>query len=464
MFTSEKLRYTYPMMRKGWIRLKILSVIKSLSGNIVINYLLPNSVKYRLAKNFVFNTKKVISNNQNDDLLDIWGNIKYHKFGVSNVVFDSRIKILIAVGSLSVSGGTNMILEYAYALKKAGADVYIGFLRGNSSDAEWHHLSKEFVIKNLVTFDKEKFDLGIMTWWKTVEPMLLINCDKYLYFVQSLESRFAINSRDGQEEIRAASTYLLGVPMVTVALWLQNVLTATSNSPVWRVKNGIDKKLFPILSTEELVLPQNSSEIRFLVEGAFGVPMKAVEETLEQCQLLDLKSVTYVNPVQYNPQYTNIKYLNQVPISQMYEVYKQHDVLIKMSRVEALALPPIEAFHAGCTAVISKVTGSEEYVKDGFNSLHVEVDDFAAMREKIELIQNDNELLLTLKKGAIKTAAEWPDIHTTASEFASICFTILASEKLGNLKIDDPKALIKLKINEIKQSKYLSSTLLNLPN
>ena len=54
MFTSEKLRYTYPMMRKGWIRLKILSVIKSLSGNIVINYLLPNSVKYRLAKNFVF--------------------------------------------------------------------------------------------------------------------------------------------------------------------------------------------------------------------------------------------------------------------------------------------------------------------------------------------------------------------------------------------------------------------------
>jgi hypothetical protein len=202
--------------------------------------------------------------------------------------------------------------------------------------------------------------------------------------------------------------------------------------------NFANKKLFPILSTEELVLSQDSSDIRFLIEGAFGVPMKAVEQTLEQCQLLNLKSVTYVNPVQYNPRYSNIKYLNEVPISQMYGVYKQHDILIKMSRVEALALPPIEAFHAGCTAILSKVTGSEEYVKDGFNSMQVEVDDFAGLREKIKLIQNDNELLLTLKKGAIKTASEWPDINTTANEFASICFTILASEKLGNIKINDP--------------------------
>jgi glycosyltransferase involved in cell wall biosynthesis len=457
------------MMSISWIRLKILSLIKSLSGTIFINYLLhllPKSFKYRLAKIFIFNTKKVTSNIQNNDvnILDLWGNIKYRKYSVSNIIFDPKIKILIAVGSLSVSGGTNMILEYAYALKKAGANVYIGFMRGNASDAGWHHLSKEFEIKNLATFNKQKFELGIMTWWKTVEPMFLINCDKYLYFVQSLESRFAINSEDIQEEIHAASTYLLGVPMVTVALWLQNVLTAVSASPVWRVKNGIDKKLFQILSTEELVLSQDSSDIRFLIEGAFGVPMKAVEQTLEQCQLLNLKSVTYVNPVQYNPRYSNIKYLNEVPISQMYGVYKQHDILIKMSRVEALALPPIEAFHAGCTAILSKVTGSEEYVKDGFNSMQVEVDDFAGLREKIKLIQNDNELLLTLKKGAIKTASEWPDINTTANEFASICFTILASEKLGNIKINDPKALIKFKIDEIKQSEYLSSILLNLSN
>ena len=85
------------MVSKSWIRLKILSIIKSLSGNIVINYLLPNSFKYRLARNFVFNTKKVISNNQNqnDDLLDIWGNIKYHKYGVSNIIFDSKSRILL---------------------------------------------------------------------------------------------------------------------------------------------------------------------------------------------------------------------------------------------------------------------------------------------------------------------------------------------------------------------------------
>ena len=218
------------------------------------------------------------------------------------------------------------------------------------------------------------------------------------------------------------------------------------------------------MSKEELVLSQDSSDIKFLVEGAYGVPMKAVEQTLKQCELLNLKSVTYVNPVQYNPRFTNVKYLNEVPIAQMYQVYKQHDVLIKMSRVEALALPPIEAFHAGCTAILSKVSGSEEYAKDGFNCIQVEVDDFVTLQEKIKIIQNNFELLLTLKQGAIKTASEWPDIDTTASEFASICFTMLASEKLGNLKIDDPKALIKLKINEIKQSKFLSSTLLNLPN
>jgi len=394
---------------------------------------------------------------------DYWGNLKYRKYGTSNVQFKPGTKILVSVGSLAVSGGTNIILEYAYALKCAGADVVIGFMRGNSNDAQWHHLSKEFNIQHLNNFKHNTFDLGIMTWWKTVEPMLKFQCKKFVYFIQSLESRFAINSSDVEEELAAASTYLVDIPRITVALWLQNLMLSILPAPTWRVKNGIDKNLFPVVDfSSELLRKKESAAIRYLIEGSFEIPMKAVAETLQICRDLDLRSVTYVNPGLTNPDYPNVQILNQIPISRMYEIYRQHDVLLKMSRIEALAGPPLEAFHAGCTVIMSKVTGSEEYMRHGINGLCLEVDDFQALRTTILQIEEHPDMLPKLKAGAVLTAQEWPDIKSTALEFVSICNTILISHSLGNRPIGIPTQLLEDAKKTIKESHHLSSVLLNL--
>jgi hypothetical protein len=426
-------------------------------------------MRLSIAKAIVFQSHEVLNQDSSKEAFispakssDQWGNYKYRKFGTSQVGFEPGTRILVAVGSLGVSGGTNIIFEYAYALKLAGANVAIGYIRGKSTDSQWHHLSKEFEIQHLSSYRRGSFDLGIMTWWKTVEPLLEIDCKKFLYFVQSLESRFAINSHDSEEELAAASTYLLGIPMITVAIWLQNVLVSISKTPTWRVKNGIDKDLFPLITPTELGQRKDLSEIRYLVEGTFGIPMKAVVETLQVCSELNLKSVTYVNPGLANPEYPNVKVLNQIPISNMHNIYREHDVLIKMSRVEALALPPIEAFHAGCTTIISKVTGSEEYIRNGINAITVEVDDFHALKQTILHLQANPNVVTKLKAGAISTASEWPDIKSTAQEFAAICYTTLVSDSLGNRPIGEPAVLLKNAMSAIQESDYLSSLLLNL--
>ena len=452
----------------------IYKIIKSLSGNRVANSainLFPNSFKLWLLSKFIYsaNNSSIYKNIElpkikKQFLLDKWGNSKYRNFGPAGGQIPSNTKILIAVGALSVSGGTNVIFEYAHALKTSGATVFIGYLRGQSNDADWHHLSAQFEIKHLSKYKSLKFDLGIMTWWKTVEPMLKMQCAKYLYFVQSLESRFAINSQDRNEEIAAASTYLLNIPMVTVAIWLQNLLICVSGTPTWRVQNGIDKTNFPVCEPKDLYLPQTSSEIRYLVEGTFGIPMKAVAETLQVCTDLELKSVTYINPSLTNPGFHNVKVLNRISISKMYEIYRDHDVLIKMSRVEALALPPIEAFHAGCTAIISKVTGSEEYIRDGINALYVEVDDFSNLKEVIMNLESNPSVIAKLKMGAISTASKWPDIKSAGAEFASICYSILASESLGNRPIGDPEILLRQVRSKVENSEFLSRLLLNFTN
>lgn len=462
------------MFRKWTTKSILRKSLKRLSGYRFVNstfYLLPSSVRLRLTKSLIFVSKSDLSpnnvsknHNTSKEPSDEWGNVKYREYATSQVRFHDGTEILIAVGSLAVSGGTSIILEYAHALQQSGANVSIGYMRGKLSDSEWHHLSKNFRIQHLNFFKNESFDLGIMTWWKTVEPLLSMNCKKFVYFVQSLESRFAINSRDSDEEIAAASTYLIDIPMITVALWLQNVLIASSKTPTWRVKNGIDKEIFPLCTEDSWAKRNDSSEIRYLVEGTYGIPMKAVAETLQVCSDLGLKSVTYINPGLANPEIPGVKVLNQIPTSKMYEIYLEHDVLLKMTRVEALALPPLEAFHAGCTSIISRVTGSEEYVQDGMNALYVEVDDFRALKEILTSIEADPSVIPKLKAGAISTASHWPDIKSTALEFASICYTILASESLGNRPITEPATLLMQARTKIENSNFLKTLLLNLSN
>jgi hypothetical protein len=358
---------------------------------------------------------------------DQWKNRFFRSFSSRATQNLQGVRILIAVGSLGVSGGTNLILNYANALKGAGAQVELGYMLGSAGDADWHPLSVGLESRPLKKYRNEFFDLIVFTWWPTVFESKNLSAGQHVYFVQSLESRFALNSSDTYSEVKAAGSYTLGLPVIAVSSWLQNLIASQTGSPAWLVKNGIDKALFPLEPPKD----RRTGKLGIVVEGALGVPMKAVQETLEVVDKMTGVSIVHISPEARGGSAIAERSFERVPIGKMHSIYREFDVMLKLSRVEGMFGPPLEAFHAGLTGVFSRVSGYDEYLLHEKNSLLVEVDDFDDARDQILRLRDDSNLLQRLKQGAHETAASWPDISESATEFVAVCASLLRGKSVS---------------------------------
>jgi glycosyltransferase involved in cell wall biosynthesis len=160
--------------------------------------------------------------------------------------------------------------------------------------------------------------------------------------------------------------------------------------------------------------------------------MKGVSKTLSKLAEIKDIEIWHVNPTSGSSEHAS-KTFHKVSISEMNSIYKNVDVLVKMSRVEGMFGPPLEAFHSGATAIVSKVTGFDEYIKHRVNSLAVDVDDFEGMKSLIVELDKDRDLLVSLKLGAIATAKDWKSIEESRNEFVSICKIVMRSAIVGSI-------------------------------
>lgn len=355
-------------------------------------------------------------------LEDHWGNKRLGTYSNKAVKNLRDVRIVILIGSLGISGGTNLILQYAKKLKEAGADVTLSHLLGKASDLSWHPFGPEFRVLPLTRTYGEYFDLAIATWWPTVYELPKLRASRFMYFVQSLESRFALNSQDRFSEIKAAGSYLHQIPMVTVASWLQNLLVSETGTPTWFIRNGVDRDLFPIATESKSLNPDRKV---VLVEGVLGVGMKAVDETIEMVRSVNGVELWHVTPEARGGSALADRVFEGVPLGGMSEIYRQATVFVKMSRVEGMFGPPLEAFHSGVPGVFSKVTGHDEYIVDQENSLLVEVDDFPNAKSKLEFLLENSEVYKSLSHGALDSARRWPSLQDSADEFTAACFSVL---------------------------------------
>jgi len=118
------------------------------------------------------------------------------------------------------------------------------------------------------------------------------------------------------------------------------------------------------------------------------------------------------------------------PLSQaeLAAAYAEADVLLKLSRVEGMSGPPLEAFHLGTTCVVSAVTGHEEYVEHGENGLVVEWDDPRGTARALDLLARDRVLLHRLRWGALATARAWPSWDQQAEVMGAALREVLRRE------------------------------------
>jgi glycosyltransferase involved in cell wall biosynthesis len=326
------------------------------------------------------------------------------------------LKVAFVIGSADISGGSLVIFQHALFLQQHGVEVTIIPILGRAKPAHgWHAALRRVPFVTPDEAQREMFDLVIATWWPTVYELPRLRFRHAAYFVQSIESRFSADSPHPDAAALAELTYTFGLPVITIATWLQVFLAFEHEAPSFLVLNGIDKSVFR--ADGPALAPREPGSLRVLVEGSLDTAMKGVPEAIEAARAGGAAEVWLLTPSDVSRVEGADRVISRIPVQQTGEVYRSCDVLVKLSRVEGMFGPPLEMFHCGGTAVCYDVTGADEYVEDGVNGLVVPMDDGDAAAAAVRRLVRDPSLLARLGDGAAATAGRWPNWDESSARF-----------------------------------------------
>jgi O-antigen biosynthesis protein len=337
------------------------------------------------------------------------------------------MKWAILLGSPAISGGTYVIFEHAIRNKKRGEDIYI--ITENpvtKEDIAWH---KEANTLKFMTYEEVKnisFDIAIATWWRTVYELHRINAKSYLYFVQSIESKF-YSEHEKSIKWLAEATYMLPLNIITEATWIKKYLEDNFNSNVSLVHNGIRKDIYNVTGDSY----KKCDGLRVLVEGPTNVSFKNVPKTIELVKRSKADEVWLLTSSDIK-EYSGVdRIFSRVPIQDVAKIYRSCDVIVKLSYVEGMFGPPLEMFHCGGTAITYDVTGYDEYLKNNYNSIVINTDQEDNVVDAINKLKDDKKLLSKLKKNALETANEWIDWEESSKRFKSSVYEFIKQSSIS---------------------------------
>jgi glycosyltransferase involved in cell wall biosynthesis len=340
------------------------------------------------------------------------------------------VRVAFLVPALDLHGGVGVVVGHARRLRERhGIDAQLVLARGDRASGDHAHEGLADVpVLPLEHARHERFTVAVATWWETTLALHDIPADRYAYFVQSMEDRFY--GAETAERAAAAMTHDLPLAMITEARWIARELEELRGGPqrlrVHYVRNGIDKSIFSI---PRHVAPSVDGPLRILVEGSPKVPFKGVGEALAATAAMrEPRHVTLVcgdrGAAAGAPADA---VLGPLSAREMAEVYARTDVVLKLSRVEGMAAPPLEGFHCGATCVTTPVTGHEEYIADGRNALLTSWDDERGTARLLDLLGRDRRLLHELRTSAVRTARSWPSVGQSTAMLALALHRIAAA-------------------------------------
>jgi glycosyltransferase involved in cell wall biosynthesis len=317
------------------------------------------------------------------------------------------LKIAFLLSNNAVGGGNYVALKQADFLASRGHDVEILFRSAS------HGLDVTMVspfrprtrLFEAALRDRGVYDAVVATWWETYYEIFRLEAKRYLYFVQSDERRFYPGPLS-PEVASVEYTYgAAGVGLVTEARWIEKMLREEFGAAVEYAPNGIDTAIFrPDVVP---VAPRRPDKVRLLIEGpgnrlAFFKRMDfafEVASRFPECEIWYVSGDGIVRP-----HWKCDRVFRSVPMKGMPAIYASCDVLLKFSVVEGFFGPPLEMMACGGTAVVSNVTGFDEYIVDGRNALVVSMDDREAAVDAVRRLVNDAALRRRLSEEGVRTA------------------------------------------------------------
>ena len=338
------------------------------------------------------------------------------------------MRVAFLLKDLQLSGGVGVVVTHARNLAEDhGFDVTLVTTEAQEEpDWSYEHLPHLHVL-SLSDAVSRQFDLAVSTWWETAYQLFLLRAERYVSFVQSVEDRF-YSVHESVDRLGARAALDLPVAFVTEATWIAEQLgDLRPEAQIHLVRNGIDKATFPVADS---LSGTDVEPLRVLVEGSPESWFKRVPSAIRSVeQMSEPHRLTLVCPNRANlkPGWAQMAIGPLSPV-ELSEVYSDTDVILKLSHVEGMYGPPLEAFHRGATCVTTEVTGHEEFIRHGENALICDWDDERGTAAQLDMLARDRSLLGRLRQGALSTARAWPDWDQSSASMAQALRAIADSE------------------------------------
>lgn len=326
------------------------------------------------------------------------------------------MRICFLIGSVDISGGSYVIFQHAQHLHSSGHKVVLGIqLPFTNETTSWHPAARELQLLHIDEAADKEFDIVIATWWRTALELPRFKSIHYIYFVQSIESRFYNESEEPLRKL-VDSTYSLPLHFVTEATWIKEYLLTNYDKKSSLVKNGIRKDFYTPQGPTAAPKLKNGG-IRVLIEGPFGVSFKNTGQTIKVVKQAHPSEIWVLTSTEINWLPGVDRVFSRVPITEVANIYRSCDVIVKLSYIEGMFGPPLELFHCGGTAIVYEVTGHDEYIQHGVNGLVARKDDEETVVKFIERLGNDPSYLEELKRSSLETATKWPSWNQSSKAF-----------------------------------------------
>ncbi|HXB16056.1 MAG TPA: glycosyltransferase family 4 protein [Solirubrobacteraceae bacterium] len=341
------------------------------------------------------------------------------------------MRVAFLVNDLQLSGGVGVVAQHARRLAAMDGWEVTLVLAREQDQPTWESFEQLRPVRLRAREEalKEQYDVAVATWWETVFTLFELRAERYAYFVQSFEDRFY--KHDEAERLGAALTHDLPVSFITEAGWIARTLgELRPDASCHLVRNGIDKAVFGPAREP----PANDSgPLRVLIEGSPSAWFKHVREATEAAAAMsEQRHVTVVTGEREAlGEVVADEVVGPLTHPEIAELYGRSDVLLKLSSVEGMFGPPLEAFHRGATCVVTPVTGYDEYVEHGWNGLLTDWEDLRGTARQLDLLARDRALLAFLRTNALETARAWPSWDQASQFMAGALQAILREPAPG---------------------------------
>ena len=328
--------------------------------------------------------------------------------------------IAFVLPGFQISGGVMVALQHCRILQEAGRDVLLLSIDEKGKERWYEFENSLFPVLNCNGLHVPgSIDGAVATMWSTVEWLWRFpTIQRKAYLVQNYEPDFYEPGDHLRMQARRTYGDHPDLWYLTISKWCQEWLEQQYGHPALYAPNGLDLEKFSGQAEENISeeLQKPDGKVRILIEGDSSAFHKNVDESFRIVEKLDKdKYEIWYMAYHGTPKewYRVDRFLPQVPYSQVQDIYRQCDILLKSSVLESFSYPPLEMMASGGCVVVVLNEGNREYLRDQENCLCYPLGDIGKGAEAIQRIVKDEELRQRLKENGRKTAEsrEWKRIR-----------------------------------------------------